>query len=223
MIKGVIIDFNGTLYLDHDLNRKSWEDAFNSVRPIGSNAKYDEVNRANTPNDYLVCKAIYNFFGIEHTNEMIANLSEAKEAEYKELALKFKRDKLMNGAEDFLNYLKNNNIPYCIASMAPKGNIDFYLDYLNLDRWFDYSNIVYDNGSYFEKNSQIIDAAKKMKVDLKDCLIIEDTSENIDLAIRHLGLKKFIYINTNRIEYKAKEIIQEINDFTELDYKIFNN
>ena len=34
---------------------------------------------------------------------------------------------------------------------------------------------------------------------------------------------KFIYINTRNKEYIAKEIIQEIKDFTEIDYKIFNN
>ena len=26
------------------------------------------------------------------------------------------------------SYLKNKKIPYCIASMAPRSNFDFYLD-----------------------------------------------------------------------------------------------
>lgn len=222
IIKGVILDFNGTLYLDHDLNRKAWEDAFNSLKTPFSNAQYDDLDRTNTPNDYLLSKAIYRFFNIEASNSQINEMSEKKEKEYRDLARQLNRDTLINGTDKFLDYLKDNNIPYCIASMAPKSNFDFYLDYLHLNKWFTYNNIVYDNGQYNDKNSQILDAAKILGVDPKDCLIIEDTPSNIDKAIIDLKANKFIYMNTRQIEYNTKEIIQEINDYTELDYCIFN-
>ena len=222
MIKGVILDFNGTLYLDHDLNRKAWSDTFNSVRPTDFMVNYDELDRTNTPNDYLLSSAIYRFFNIEANDTMINTLSDNKEKEYRDLAIKLGRNKLIDGTEEFLNYLKNNNIPYCIASMAPRFNFDFYLDYLHLDRWFTYNNIIYDNGTYNDKNSQIIDAAKVLKLKPKDCLIIEDTPSNIEKAIKELKANKFIYINTKNEDYTSKEILQEIKDYKELDYSIFN-
>ena len=223
MIKGVIIDFNGTLYLDHDLNKKAWEDAFNSVRTKGSKAKYSDLSKENCPNDYLLSRAIFRFFNIEPTDIMINDLSDKKEIEYREMAIKQNRNKLIEGVEAFLDYLKENNIPFCIASMAPKSNFDFYLSYLHLDNWFNYNNIVYDNGSYPTKNKQIIEAAKRLNIDIEDCLILEDTPINIEMAINEIGAKKFIYVNTKGISYNAKEIIQEIKDYTELNYKIFNN
>ena len=223
MIKGVIFDFNGTLYLDHDINRIAWEGAFNSVKPKSSSAKYSDINRGYSPNDYLLCKVIYRHFNIEPTDQMIKDLSILKETEYKNLAIKRNMNKLVEGSEQLFRFLKEHNIPYCIASMAPKMNMDFYLDYLHLDKWFSYDNIVYDNGTYFEKNSQYKDAAKKMNLNVSDCLIIEDTPKNIVRAINGLHLNKFIYINTRNIEYIAKEILQEIKDYTEIDYKIFTN
>ena len=223
MVKGVIIDFNGTLYLDHDLNRAAWTETFNSIRPKGNKSKYSDLDRTNKPNNYLLIKGMYDFFNMEANDELIQKVSDYKETIYKKLALEGNRNKLIDGAEEMFEYFKKNNTPYCIASMAPKCNIDFYLDYLGLDRWFTYDNIVYDNGEYSAKNPQIEEAARRMNLDVKDCLIIEDTPENIRLAIEKINAKQFIYINTRDIEYISKEILQEIKDFTELDYKIFTN
>ena len=223
MIKGVIIDFNGTLYHDHDLNDKAWTDTFYSIRPKGNTAKYSDLDRSNKPNNYILIKGMYDFFNIEATDEMIQEKSDYKESLYMKLALKGNRNKMIDGAEEMFEYFKKNNIPYCIASMAPKCNIDFYLDYLGLSRWFTYDNIVYDNGEYPAKNPQIEEAARRMNLDVKDCLIIEDTPENIRLAKEKINAKQFIYINTRGWDYITGEILQEIKDYTELDYKIFNN
>ena len=223
MIKGVIIDFNGTLYLDHDLNRKAWGKAFDSVKPEGSKATFGDLKREGRPNNYLVSKGIYNFFNIEPTEDMIRELADYKESLYQNLVVEVKRDKLVDGVEDFINYLKNHKIPYCIASMAPRTNFDFYFRYLHLGDYFTYDNIVYDDGHYFEKNSQIIDAAKRMGLEVKDCLIIEDTPENINLAIDKIHADKFIYLNSRDMDYHKKEILQEVKDYTKIDYKIFEN
>lgn len=222
MIKGVIIDFNGTLYLDHDLNRKSWSITFDSVKPKGSLEDFGVINRANRPNNYLVSKAILEHFNMEATEEAIHKLADFKEKTYQNLVVEVKRDKLVDGVGPFIKYLKEHNIPYCIASMAPKTNFDFYFRYLHLGDYFSYDNIVYDDGTYFNKNSQILDAAKRMNLDVKECLVIEDTPENIYLAIEKLGVDKFIYFNSRDMELPIKEVLQEIKDYTEVDYKIFN-
>lgn len=222
MIKGVILDFNGTMYQDHDLNHKAWGDTFYSVMPSGYDMSFEEFNENAPVNDYLYSQKIYKTFGIECNDKKINELSEKKEAEYRQLAIDDHRDKLTNGIEKFLDYLKEKDIPYCIASMAPKSNFDFYLDYLHLDRWFTYDNIVYDNGNYFSKNSQIVDAAKILNLNPKDCLLIEDSVKNIKLAIEELEMDKIVYINSKNKEYISKEILQELKDFENLDYSIFD-
>ena len=222
MIKGVIIDFNGTLYLDHDLNRRAWNETFDEVKPKGSTAVYTDVRRDELANDYMLCDAILKYFNLPVSDEIIHEMSEKKETLYRNYAIEQNRDKLVEGTEKFLDYLKNKKIPYCIASMAPRSNFDFYLDYLHLNKWFTYDNIVYDNGDYTNKNQQLLAAAKRMNIDVKDCLIIEDTANNIKWAIEKIKANKFIYINTKKVDFISKEILQVINDYNELDYSIFN-
>lgn len=224
IIKGVILDFNGTLYNDHDLNKKAWTDIFVSVSPespLLKNVKYEDLVHT-VFNDYQACKAIYKYFGIDATDKDINELSEKKEKEYRQLAMDLGRNELIKGIPLFLDYLKDNGIPYCIASMAPKSNFDFYLDYLHLDKWFDYKNIVYDDNSYPDKNSQVKEAARRLNLDPKDCLMVEDSPRNIKQAYTDLGIDKFIYVNSTNTDFEFDGILQEIKDFQNFDFQIFN-
>ena len=221
MIKGVIIDFNGTLYLDHDLNHIGWETAFNSVKTKDSNITYEkfEENIETLTKDYDYSRAMLEMFNKDASLENIINLSDYKEQCYRDLAVKLNRTELMKGTSTFLDYLKDNNIKYCIASMAPLSNFKFYLDYLKLKKWFTLDNIVYDCEKYNNKNDQYDEAIKRMGLKLDECLLIEDSPKVIDRAIEH-GVKKIIYLNSKNKEFKRNEIIQEIKDFTEFDYSI---
>ena len=49
---------------------------------------------------------------------------------------------LTQGACEFLDYLKANNIPYAIATGSPMINIEFYFKYLDLEKWFAMDNII---------------------------------------------------------------------------------
>ena len=42
-----------------------------------------------------------------------------------------------------LNELKEENIPYILASASIKENIDFYFETFALERWFEKENTVY--------------------------------------------------------------------------------
>lgn len=224
MIKGIILDFNGTLYLDHDLNHDAWEKAFNSVKTKESNKTYDdfEENIETLTKDYDYAKAILDMFDKNSSKENVIKLADYKEVEYRKMARILNRTEIMRGAPKLLDYLKENNIKYCIASMAPRSNFNFYLDYLHLNKWFSYDNIVYDEEKYQNKNDQYIEAAKRMNLDLKECLLIEDSPKVIDRAIE-LGIDKIIYMNTKNKKYIAKEIIQEISNFDELDLSILKS
>lgn len=222
---GIILDFNGTLYLDHDLNDYAWSKAFNSVKNNDSSLTFIEFfnnNIETLTKDYDFSDAILKLFNKDNNIENIKQLSLYKEETYINLAKELNRKELLKGAYTFLNYLKDNNIPYCIASMAPKMNFDFYLDYLKLNKWFDYSNIVYDSDEYNNKNDQYIEAAKRMNVDIKDCILIEDSPKVIDRSL-NIGINKIIYMNTKKKDYHIKEIIQEVKDFDEIDVNLIKN
>lgn len=225
MIKGIIIDFNGTMYLDHDLNDKAWSKAFDKVKDNTSNITFEELFNKNIEiltKDYDFSKCILETFNKDNSLENIITLSEYKENYYINLAKSLKRTQLMKGLDKFLDYVKQNNIPICIASMAPKMNFDFYLDYLGLNRWFTYENIVYDSDKYSNKNDQYLEAAKRMNINIDECLLIEDSPKVIDRSI-NIGIKNVIYLNSKSKIYHIDEIIQEIKDFDEFDYNILKN
>ena len=226
MIKAIIIDFNGTLFLDHDLNDYAWGKAFDSVRNKEISFKeFFETNIETLTKDYDFAKRILETFNKDSSLDSIKKLSEYKENTYINEVVRQNRNKLINGAPAFLDYLKNINIPYCIASMAPRMNFDFYLEYLNLKKWFNYDNIVYDSKEYSNKNEQYLEAAKRMNVDISECLLIEDSPKVINRAL-DTGINNIIYMNTKNKPFHIKEIIQEVKDYTNLPIlikEIINN
>lgn len=226
MIKGIIIDFNGTLFLDHDLNDYAWGKAFDSVKNKDASFKeFFETNIETLTKDYDFAKRILETFNKDSSLDSIKKLSKYKEETYINEVIKQKRNKLIHGAPAFFDYLKNNNIPYSIASMAPRMNFDFYLEYLNLKKWFNYDNIVYDSKEYSNKNEQYLEAAKRMNVDVSECLLIEDSPKVINRAL-DTGINNIIYMNTKNEPFHIKEIIQEVNDYTNLPIlieEIINN
>lgn len=221
MIKGVIIDFNGTLYRDHDLNYEAWKQTFDSVKPKESNESYDifQENIETLTKDYEYSEAILRLFNKPTNIEKIIEISESKESLYREMAKSQNRNNLMEGANTFLQYLKDNNIPYCIASMAPLSNFKFYLEYLNLKEYFTLDNIVYDSIEYRNKNDQYTEAARRMNIDLSECLLIEDSPKVIMRSLS-TNIKNIIYLNSKNKKFNIKEIKQEIQDFREFDYSI---
>lgn len=223
MIKAVILDFNGTLYLDHDLNDYAWGKAFDSVKSNDSTMTFNEFFEENIEiltKDYDFSKAILETFNKDSSKENIEALSKYKENTYIAEAKRQNRTELMKGAPKFLDYLKENNIKYCIASMAPKMNFDFYLDYLDLKKWFDFDNIVYDYEAYRNKNDQFLEAIKRMNVNIDECLLIEDSPKVIQRSL-NIGMNNIVYMNSKNKGFNIKEIIQEIKDFDEFNLEIF--
>ena len=61
--------------------------------------------------------------------ELVEKLAKEKESVYRDMCRKdYQNTILAPGAIDFLNYLKENNIPRTIATMSEKDNVDFYIE-----------------------------------------------------------------------------------------------
>ena len=50
-------------------------------------------------------------------------------------------------SQEFLDYLKENNIPRAIATMSEWDNVEFYIKEFRLEKWFDIDKIVYSDGT----------------------------------------------------------------------------
>jgi HAD superfamily hydrolase (TIGR01509 family) len=131
------------------------------------------------------------FIDDEEVSRALFDAAEAfareKEERYRDFCLSHpERLHLTDGAVEMLDYLKENGIPFALATGSEWDNMVFYYRYLELGRWFSESNTVYVNGTFPGKPApdmyQI--AARKIGLSPKDCLVFEDGTSGILAANR---------------------------------------
>lgn len=214
LYKGVIFDFNGTLFFDNDKHALAWGQISKDIRgyTISKKELYEVFN--GTPNAQNIQYLMNN----KATLKDIERYSLLKEDYYR---MYCKNDlssfHLVDGTEDYFEYLKDKHIPMTIASASIKENIDFFVESFHLSKWFDYDTIVYDNGHYINKVQMFKDAAKKIDVNIKDVLVFEDSLSGIKHAY-DAGVEKIIVVckkseQERFLEYSG--VIDTISNFTE--------
>ncbi len=222
-MRGIIFDFNGTLFWDSQLHLDAWREFSAKLR--GTPFSDEEMLKYmfGRTNEDIIAYAI----GKKPDKELVEKLAEEKEAYYRNMCLKKPEEfKLAPHAEDFLNYLKENNIPMTIATMSEWCNVEFYIKEFKLARWFDLDKIVYSNGKIPGKPAPDIYeiAAKNLDLAPQDCIVIEDALSGIEAA-RLANIGKIIAIASREPKEFYKNVpgvSQIITDFNQIDRNIFN-
>lgn len=213
--KAVIFDFNGTLFFDNDKHILAWNEISKLIR--GRGISDDELHSKfnGVPNNIII-----RYLCSDHCdNKDIHRLSYLKEQYYRRFC-KADNDAfhLVDGAEEYFNVLKANCIPFTIASASIKENIDFFVESFQLDKWIDPLDIVYDDGTYENKIMMFKDAANRLNVALKDCLIVEDSKSGI-LNAYEAGCRNIIVVDSanKKSEYeKLPGVLKVIDNFKEI-------
>ena len=218
MYKGIIFDFNGTLFFDSKMHLEAWREFSAKLR---GNPFSDEEMREHMfgrTNKDIIKYAI----GEEPSEELVKTLSEEKESLYRDNCRKLgAKCSLAPYAIEFLDFLKKKNIPRTIATMSDKNNVDFFIEHFKLYKWFDIENIVYDNGKIKGKPAPDIylQAAKNIKTLPKDCIVIEDAVSGIQAAA-NAKIGKIIAIasmESTELYKNMPEVDLIIRDFKDLD------
>lgn len=222
MYKGIIFDFNGTLFFDSEKHQEAWREFSKRLR---DHAFTDEEMR-----DYMFGRTnediIAYLIGKKPSPELVKSFAKEKEAVYRDMCRKDSENiKLAPGAIEFLNYLQENNIPHTIATMSEKDNVDFYIEEFKLAKWFDIDKIVYADGTIPGKPAPdiYIKAAEKLGLKPEECIVIEDAISGIESA-KNAGIGKIIAIASMESEDLYKKIpavSQIIKNFNEIDRNIF--
>lgn len=217
MYKGIIFDFNGTLFWDSEKHLEAWREFSKRLRP---HPFTDEEMR-----DYMFGRTnediIAYLIGKKPSKEMVDTLGQEKEAVYRQMC----RDDAQNThlapyAEEFLGWLKENNIPRTIATMSEKSNVDFYIKEFNLEKWFDIDKIVYSDGTIKGKPAPDIYeiAAGKLGLKPQECVVVEDAVSGIEAA-RAAGIGKIVAVASMESPDLYKDIpavsliIKDFKDF----------
>ena len=222
-MKGIIFDFNGTLFFDSHMHYEAWRIYSKQLR--GYEFTDDEMREKmfGRTNADIIEYAINK----KPTPELVEKLAKEKESMYRQMCLKDRENFILSpGAKEFLTYLKQNNIPMTIATMSEWDNVEFYIKEFNLAQWFDLDKIVYANGKIPGKPAPDIYkiAAKNLNLAPKDCIVVEDALSGIKSA-ETAGIGMIIAIasvESDDLYAQIHCVKQIIHNFDEIDKNIFN-
>lgn len=211
-MKAVIFDFNGTMVFDGVYHDKTWKKIAKKLR--GYAMDEDEINRHvhGKVNEHII-----SYLKPNCTKEENKALSLFKESVYRELCLEdIENYKLVDGLIEYMDYLKEKQIPFTIASASIKENIDFFIQIFKLDRWIDPSTIVYDDGTFLDKPSMFLKASENLGVSINECVIFEDSFTGVSCAMK-IGTGKIIAIPL--LQYRNEFSQNEGVSFTITDFR----
>lgn len=190
MIKGIIFDFNGTLFQDGEYHVQAWQKISEEI--TGKAMSREEVEHLS----HGVCNEITINRLSNDTLNKEENLawSRKKEALYRELVQQDKdHAHLVLGTEAWLDHCKDKNVAFTIASASIIENIKFFFEFFQLKRWFSINQIIYDDGCYENKILMFEDALTKLGTCKEETLIFEDSDSGYRCAIE-AGFTKIIMI-----------------------------
>lgn len=178
----VLFDFNGTMFFDEKFQEVSWRRFLQEKtgREISDQEFQEYVHGRNAD------VTLPYFLKRSFSREEIEVLEEKKEVIYRQLCLESPAFKLAEGLIDFLDELAARKIPMTIATASGLNNVKFFFKYLNLNKWFDLDKVVYNDGTVPGKPEPdlYLKAARRLGVDIKDCVVFEDSSSGIEAAKR---------------------------------------
>ncbi|MFN8259163.1 MAG: HAD family phosphatase [Bacteroidales bacterium] len=207
--KAVIFDFNGTLFWDTPLHDKAW-DLFLLDHHI-SFTKQDKMEKIHGKPNQDILRYI---FGPGLSDTEVNRMIEQKEQIYRQICLESEME-FAPGALEFIQYLSQKSISYSIATSSGWENVSFYIEQMNLARWFDLEKLVYNDGSFRGKPQPdiFLKAFNLLDILPEQALIFEDAPIGIQAA-RNSGAGKIIIVNSNDNNYSEFKY-PVISDFRE--------
>lgn len=214
--KGAIFDFNGTLFWDTDYHDETWMVFADELGIEMSRQKLRDELHGKVNRDIFKL-----LLGDTVSDEEAFRLGEEKEARYRKIMSLVPREDfpIAKGAFELIQQLVDKKIPVAIATSAPKSNVDFYKDLLNLNQWFPDDRIVFDDGSFNGKPAPdiFLIAAERLGLPASECVIFEDAVSGINAALSSGAKKVYVLKSGNHLGWNEQnDRVEMIDDFTGL-------
>lgn len=211
----ILFDFNGTMFLDTEENEVAWRE---EIRTIAHHEVTDEEFK-NFLHGALNQVIVRHFAGPNLPESLVEQYAADKETIYRRLCLaRAEGMQLTKGLTQVLDYLKAQHVPMTIASSAMPINMDFYFEHMHLDKWFERSLVVCNDGTLPGKPDPAfyLAAAAKLKVPATECLVIEDAISVVKAA-QAAKVKAIVAVastNTPAYWHQQEGIDYIMKDFT---------
>ncbi len=156
---------------------------------------------------------IADLFGRKLTAEEVHYYEEEKEEIFRQI---FKKDLVtLPGLPDFLDKLRQNNIPCAIGTSAPRSNVDYVLAGTGIEKYF---SAILDESDveHGKPNPEIyLKVAARLKFSPGQCLVFEDSLSGITAA-QAAGCK-VVGVTTTHTKEEFSHTDSTIADFRALD------
>ncbi len=180
-MKGCIFDIDGTMFLNRDYHMLAWKHCLSGPYERPFTAEEFAEHMFGPTNEDIIRW----LFGGRLSPEESQALSLKKETAYRDACRESGSAHLVDGLPVFLDRLKAHGCSLAIATGAPIENLRFYWDLFSFDRWFNFSNAVYDDGRFPGKPAPAIycEAARRIGRMTRDCCVFEDAVPGLKSAL----------------------------------------
>lgn len=214
-IKGVVFDFNGTLFWDTHLQNDSWDrflEKYDFSLSAEEKKKYIHGINAKDTFEYL--------FKRELDDVEVHRLTEEKEVIYRSMCMEHGMQ-LAPGAEQLISFFAKSGVALAIATASAKNNVDFFIQHFPLLKYFNPEHIIYNDGTMRGKPHPDLfnTAISAIGTKVEETLVFEDSHAGVESAIRS-GAGKVIIVNSANAEYDGFPC-QQITHFDEVDKALF--
>jgi len=210
--QALIFDMDGTMVDNMMAHHRAWQ---RKLRSLGLEMSLEEVReKIHGVNEEILLR----LFGDRFDDAERRYHAQDKEAEYRRV---FESElQLLDGLPKLLEDSRKASIPMGIGTAAPKENVDFVLDKLELREWFGTVKHAGDvtKGKPDPEIYQLV--ADGLGLPVQECVIFEDSPTGAEAA-HNAGSPVVVITTTHEPEEFAHlpNVLQFIGDFRDLQYQ----
>lgn len=180
--KAIIWDMDGVLIDSGEYHFRAWRETLKKL--MNTDISQAEFQRTFGQRNVEMLRS---HFGHDLPEEIVNNLSETKEARYRDL-IKQNGIALMAGVRDWLDQASAAGWRQAVASSAPRANIDAVIETVNIGAYFDAVISAEDVIKGKPDPEVYLAAAAKLNVIPVRCIVVEDAPVGISGA-KYAGMK----------------------------------
>ncbi|WP_315055668.1 HAD family phosphatase [Chryseobacterium indoltheticum] len=209
-LKAVLFDMDGVIVDTEPLHRKAYFKTFNQLEIEVSEDLYTSFTGASTKR---VCETLISEFNLSHTHEDITNI---KRTHFKDYFYNDADFDLIPGVRKLIEHYYKNNIKLIVASSASMTTINMVFDKFGLEKYFN-GKISGADLKESKPHPEIFQLAAKMANEpIKNCMVIEDSTNGILAAHRaNIFCAAYKSFHSHNQDYSLANVV--ISDYSEIE------